>query len=188
MVTPNQLTVFRIALALICPFILLSGRSLAHEMIVTVLFTVACITDWWDGYLARKHSMITNLGKITDPIADKLLTIGLLFTFAYFGLFGFEWAVIILVREVVVTIARMIKLKQGKVLPAEGAGKIKMVFQIGSIYTVLFYMILFDSHLFFQPEPYFLFVFQSVYYIFIFVALLVTVISGVLFFNHYDAS
>jgi CDP-diacylglycerol--glycerol-3-phosphate 3-phosphatidyltransferase len=186
MITPNQLTIFRILIALVCPFILIAERSLTNEIIVFILFTIACVTDWWDGHLARKHSMITNLGKIADPIADKLLTIGLLFTFAYLGLFGFEWVAIILVREVAVTIARFIKLKQGKVLPAEGAGKIKVGFQIGSIYATLLFMMLFDSALFFEPEPYFLFVFQSFYYIGIFLAVLLTLISGVIFFQRYD--
>ena len=186
MITPNQLTIFRVILALICPAILIHERSLTNEIIVTVLFSIACFTDWWDGYLARKHGMITSLGKIADPIADKLMTIGLLATFAYLELFGFEWVVIILVREVAVTIARFIKLRNGKVLPAESAGKIKVTFQIASIYAALIFLMLFDSKLFFEPEPYFLFVFQSLYYIGIFIAVLMTVISGIIFFQRYD--
>jgi CDP-diacylglycerol---glycerol-3-phosphate 3-phosphatidyltransferase len=188
MITPNQLTVFRIIIALISPVILIYDRSLTSEIIVFFLFTIACVTDWWDGYLARTKSMITNFGKIMDPIADKLLIIGLLFTFAYFELFGFEWVIIILVREIAVTSARFIKLKQGKVLPAESAGKIKIGFQIGSVYAALIFMMLFDSTLFFEPEPYFLFAFQSLYYIGIFLAVLTSIISGMLFFQRYDTS
>lgn len=188
MITPNQLTIFRILIALVSPFVLISGRSLTSEIIVFILFTVACLTDWWDGYLARKRSIITNLGKIADPIADKLLILGLLSTFAYFGLFGFEWVMIIFVREIAVTTARLIRLRQGKTLPAESAGKIKVGFQISSIYAALIFLMLFDSQLFFEPEPYFLFVFQSIYYIAIFLAVLTTVISGILFFQRYDAS
>src|SRR3990167_7632457 len=123
MITPNRLTVVRIIIAFVCPVILITQRSLTNELIVMVLFTLACVTDWWDGHLARKKSMITNLGKIADPIADKLLIIGLMFTFAYLELYGYEWVLVIFIREVIVTIARLIKLKQGKVIPAEGAGK-----------------------------------------------------------------
>lgn len=188
MITPNRLTIFRILIALISPVILIVNRSFASELIVAFLFTVACITDWWDGYLARKKSMITNLGKIADPIADKLLIIGLMFTFAYLELYGYEWVLVIFIREVIVTIARLIKLKQGKVIPAEGAGKIKVGFQIGSIYATLIFVMLFDSGLFFHPEPYFLFVFQSIHYLGIFLAVLTTVISGILFFQRFDES
>jgi CDP-diacylglycerol--glycerol-3-phosphate 3-phosphatidyltransferase len=130
--------------------------------------------------------MITKLGKIADPIADKLLIIGLMFTFAYLELYGYEWVMIICVRETAVTTARFIKLRQGKVIPAESAGKIKVGFQIGSIYATFVYLMLFDCGLFYEPEPYFLFIFNSIHYLGIFLAVLTTVVSGVLFFQRYD--
>ncbi|OGW85482.1 MAG: CDP-diacylglycerol--glycerol-3-phosphate 3-phosphatidyltransferase [Omnitrophica bacterium RIFCSPHIGHO2_02_FULL_46_11] len=183
MITPNQLTIFRILLAVACPFILISNRSFLSEFIVLIAFTVACITDWWDGYLARKKSMVTAIGKIADPIADKLLILGLMTVFAILELYAFEWVIVIFIREITVTFARLVYLKKGNVLPAEWAGKVKIGFQITSVYLTLLFLLAFDSHLFFKDEPFVLFAFQSAHYLGIFFATVLTVISGAMFFK-----
>lgn len=183
MITPNHLTGLRILIALASPLVLMWNRSLASELIVIFAFTIACITDWWDGYLARKKSMVTWAGKIADPLADKLLILGLMFTFASFRLYTIEWILPILMRELAVTVARLVSLRRGRVIPAEWAGKVKVGFQIGSIYATLVFLIAFDSGLFFEPEPIVLFVCQSLHYAGIFLATVVTIASGVIFFH-----
>jgi CDP-diacylglycerol---glycerol-3-phosphate 3-phosphatidyltransferase len=183
LITPNRLTVLRIALAFVSPALLLWNRSMAVEIAVFFIFTVACISDWFDGHLARKHSMITGFGKIADPVADKLMILGLMFVFVSFELYSFEWIFIICVREVAVTVARLRLLARQQVLPAEWAGKIKVGFQIGSVYATLIYLIAFDSGLFYAKEPIVLFLFQTVHYIAILLAALFTVASGLSFFS-----
>ena len=145
MITPNQLTYFRIVLAFFCPLLLLLNRSIAADYWVMFFFTIACVTDWWDGYLARKHSMVTGAGKVLDPIADKALILGLMFVFVYLGLYSFAWIFFIIVREVAVTYTRLIRLKNGKVIPAEWAGKIKVGFQITSVSISLILLTYLDT-------------------------------------------
>lgn len=183
MITPNHLTGLRILIAFASPLLLIWHRSIVSELIILFLFTIACITDWWDGYLARKKSMVTRIGKLVDPIADKLLILGLMLTFSRFELYTFEWIVFIFMRELTITIARLVNLKKGKVIPAEWAGKVKVGFQIGSIYATLLFLLAFDSGLFWKPAAVILFVFQSIHYLGIFLATIVTMTSGVIFFH-----
>lgn len=183
MITPNRLTALRIFIALASPLLLIGSRSLLTDLIVALAFTIACITDWWDGYLARKRSMITWSGKIIDPIADKLLIGGLMLAFSFLGLYAFAWVLPILIRELIVTIARLISLRRGKIIPAEWAGKVKVGFQIGSVYATLVFLIVLDSRPFLKPEPIVFLAFQSLHYLWIFLANLVTIISGIIFFR-----
>ncbi len=181
MITPNQLTAFRILIAIICPFLLIWNRSFLGESIVFVAFTVACITDWWDGHLARTKSMVTWEGKIADPIADKLLILGLMATFSFLKLYSFWWVVPIFVRELTVTTVRLIRLKQGRVIPAEMAGKVKAGVQITSIYFTLWFLMF--MHKGFSESQSFLFsLLQVLHYSGIFLANVITIISGVMFF------
>jgi CDP-diacylglycerol---glycerol-3-phosphate 3-phosphatidyltransferase len=181
-VTPNQLTIFRIVLALICPVLIIGYRSFWIDVTVSVAFTVASLTDYWDGYLARKYGLSTNFGKIADPIADKIMILGLMFAFVAQGLYSIEWVIPIAVREIAVTAIRIVRLRRGQVLPAEWAGKMKVGFQILSIAATLFFLMAFDSGLFYAPEPIVLFVFQTFHYVGILLALITTVASGVIFF------
>ncbi|MBI5180809.1 MAG: CDP-diacylglycerol--glycerol-3-phosphate 3-phosphatidyltransferase [Nitrospirae bacterium] len=134
--TPNLLTILRILLIPI--FIILyleptSNRSLAAALV----FAFAAITDWLDGYLARSRGQITKLGKLLDPIADKLLTItGLVL------LVGHQkvavWIVILLIsREVAVTGLRAIAASSGTIIQADLLGKQKMLFLTGAIMLLI---------------------------------------------------
>jgi len=181
MITPNRLTALRILIAFISPLLLIWNRSFLIESIVFVAFTAACITDWWDGHLARTKSMVTQTGKIADPIADKLLILGLMATFSFLRLYSFWWVVPILVRELAVTTVRLVNLKQGKVIPAEAAGKIKVGVQIASIYVTLGFLMVLDKGSV-ELGSFLLNLFQILHYFGIFLANIVTVISGVIFF------
>ena len=181
MITPNRLTAVRIVIAFISPLLLIWNRSFHNELIVLIGFTLACITDCWDGYLARSKSMITWTGKIVDPIADKLLILGLMFTFSFLGLYSFWWVIPILIRELVVTGVRLVSLKRGKVIPAEAAGKIKIGFQIGSIYATLVFLMMLDRGVFLEPKSLPLASLQALHYLGVFLANVVTLLSGIIF-------
>ena len=183
MITPNRLTVFRICIALVSPLLLFWKRIFAVDLVVASAFITACITDWWDGHLARTKSMITQTGKIIDPIADKLLILGLMFTFSLQGLYAFEWVVPVAVREIAVTVVRLVCLKRGRVMPAEFAGKLKVGFQIASVLATLLLIMVIDSGLFFHLHSFFLRGLFFIHYSGIFLANFFTVISGVIFFE-----
>ncbi len=134
---PNQLTVARLVLTAIFVVLLSTngvpyGRSLAF-----LTFAVAAFTDFLDGYLARKHSLITNFGKLMDPLADKVLMAS-----GFVMLVGLDlvpaWVVVaILGREFLVTGLRLLATSQGKVLAAEKLGKHKTTWQI---ITLLYFL------------------------------------------------
>jgi CDP-diacylglycerol---glycerol-3-phosphate 3-phosphatidyltransferase len=187
-VTPNQLTAIRFILAVVCPVLLIWNRSIAVEIVTLLLFTIACVTDWLDGYLARKLSLVSKLGKIIDPIADKLLILGIMFVFALFSLYSVELVIVILVREVVVTITRVMRLVKGDVLPAEWAGKIKVGFQITSVYFTFVYLFLTDLELSGKIGSTLLAVSQRAHYLGIYLAVFLTVASGIHFFYRLDQS
>ncbi|NEG95817.1 CDP-diacylglycerol--glycerol-3-phosphate 3-phosphatidyltransferase [Bifidobacterium sp. SMB2] len=110
------------------------GRGdLTLRWIAAVLFIVAASTDKIDGYLARSRNEVTELGKLMDPIADKLLMCSALVIFAAFGEFAWAWLITILflIREIGITVMRFFVMERpgGKVIAAAWPGKLKTVFQ-----------------------------------------------------------
>lgn len=126
---PNLLTILRIILAGFIPFLLID-ESKQSRIIALIFFTIASITDFLDGYIARKYKLITNFGKILDPIADKIMVLGAFFALAYLEVFKFWIIIPIFLRELIVTVYRFVLLKKKKVIAAEKSGKIKTVMQI----------------------------------------------------------
>lgn len=133
---PNAITIARIPLAVVFFVLLLLGGTygipdLALRWTAAVLFIVAISTDWVDGYLARKYEIVSDFGKLWDPIADKLLTgagfIGLA-VLGELGAFGWWFVVIILVREWGITIHRFMVAKQ-HIVAAAWMGKLKTAVQ-----------------------------------------------------------
>ena len=131
-ITPNVLTVFRIFLAVLICYLLFIP-SLGMRLCVALLFICAVVSDYFDGSIARRYGLISTFGKIADPIADKLLILGMYISFACLGIYSFWWLVPIIVREVLVTILRLVLLYKGAVIPAEKLGKVKVGFQIASL-------------------------------------------------------
>ncbi|MCW2802718.1 MAG: CDP-diacylglycerol---glycerol-3-phosphate 3-phosphatidyltransferase [Propionibacteriaceae bacterium] len=133
---PNALTAFRIVLVPVFAWMLLAHPDEAGWRVMTaVVFTVAILTDTLDGYLARKHNIITKFGKLADPIADKALT-----GMAFIGLsiIGELWwwvTIAILVREWGITVMRFVILRYG-VMAAGRGGKLKTVLQ--SVAVILY--------------------------------------------------
>jgi CDP-diacylglycerol--glycerol-3-phosphate 3-phosphatidyltransferase len=129
---PNQLTVIR--LFLMVPFVIsLSINFPGAKFLALALFIVASVTDYADGYIARKYKLISDFGKLMDPLVDKIMTMAAFICLVSLGIVP-AWAVIIIIsREFLVTGLRLIAATRGKVLAAERLGKHKTVWQIVTI-------------------------------------------------------
>lgn len=133
---PNLLTLTRILL--IPVFILLFATPTPdRSLIAAMVFIVAAVTDWLDGYLARKSGQVTTLGKLLDPIADKLLVVSALILLVNIDRISALVAILIIAREVAVTGVRAIAAGEGIIIPAETTGKYKMVLQIVAIVLLI---------------------------------------------------
>ncbi len=128
---PNALTVLRILGVPVFLWLLLreGGDDASWRWWAFGVFALLMITDRLDGELARRNNLITDFGKIADPIADKALMIGALVGLNVIGVLPWWVTVIIVVRELGITVWRMVLLRQGKVVPASKGGKLKTVLQ-----------------------------------------------------------
>lgn len=138
---PNKLTILRILLTFVFMFLLFS-RGAAAKIAALAVFLAAALTDLFDGYLARKRNMITDFGKLMDPIADKILVLSAFFAFIELELVPAWMVVLIVLRELVVTGIRLLALTKKVVLPAQEGGKHKTVSQMAAIFIILIFMIL----------------------------------------------
>ena len=127
---PNFITLVRIALAPIFIWLLLQfpGEAAHERWIVVALFVLASATDGVDGALARKRNQVTDLGKLLDPIADKVLIGGALVTFSLLGQIDWWITAVILIRELGITIYRLAVVRD-RVIAASGGGKLKTIMQ-----------------------------------------------------------
>ena len=136
---PNRLTIIRLILVPVFVF-LMSMDHLATYVLAYIVFMVASITDYWDGRIARERNLITNFGKLMDPLADKVLMAAafvMLMEVPVLTVPG--WAIVaIIAREFLITGARSVAAPGGKVLAANIWGKVKTVMQMTYIYTFLF--------------------------------------------------
>ena len=138
---PNILTLSRMILTV--GFIYcLTQAGLSAIMLAIFFFTCASLTDFYDGYFAKRWNLISNFGKIMDPIADKFLTLAAFFVFARMHIVA-EWMFyLILFREILVTGSRLFVMKRGRYLAAEKAGKWKTALQIVAISVILIFLML----------------------------------------------
>lgn len=138
---PNKITVFRMILI---PFflLLLAVESIPnHITIATVIFIVAAITDHIDGSLARKYNMVTDFGKLMDPLADKLLVTAALVAMVEFGILPTWIVVVILAREFAVSGLRSVAAGDGNVIAASIWGKVKTTTQLIAIISLFIKLI-----------------------------------------------
>ncbi|GGL43674.1 CDP-diacylglycerol--glycerol-3-phosphate 3-phosphatidyltransferase [Sporolactobacillus putidus] len=108
------------------------------QMFAGFLFIIASVTDWLDGRIARKRHLITNFGKFSDPLADKLLVMSAFVSFAGMGRIASWMVIIILAREFAVTGLRLVAAGEGDVIAAGQLGKWKTFFQMLAIISFLF--------------------------------------------------
>ena len=140
---PNLLTLFRIFLVPFIVVVLLTEFKfekwffLKRELLAVVIFIIASITDILDGYLARKKKQVTNLGKLLDPVADKLLVVSVLISLVGMGLVPAWLAVIIVGREFGVTGIRLVAAVNNVIIPAGQLGKWKMVLEVVAICFII---------------------------------------------------
>jgi len=129
---PNILTMMRIAIIPLLAVILMSPSRSAGFW-AAALFAVASITDWLDGYLARRMGIVTIFGKFLDPIADKLIVMAALIMILPFNRVPAWMVLVILGREIIITGLRGIASSEGIVIQASDLGKYKTIFQIVAI-------------------------------------------------------
>jgi len=136
----NRLTVLRILLAFIAIGLVLKNTfpSLIAGFIV---FGLASLTDFLDGFLARKKNLVSDLGKILDPIADKILIIGVFCAFLELGVVNAWMVSLIMLREFIVTAMRFYGLSKGIVLEAKRLGKHKTFSQVLGIFIIFLTLI-----------------------------------------------
>jgi len=139
--TPNKLTFLRIVLAFIC--IGLIVRNTFFSLVLGLLvFIAASITDLLDGYLARKHKLTSDLGKLLDPIADKILIIGAFCAFLEVGVINVWMVSLIMLREFIITGLRLYALNKGVVLEAKRFGKHKTFSQVTGVFIIFISLII----------------------------------------------
>lgn len=132
---PNLLTLFRVAMI---PFFAMSFLSDGiSSWFALVFFVVAAITDALDGYIARKQNIVTDFGKLMDPLADKLMVMSAFICFTAVGILHPAVTIIIMSREFLVTGLRSIAVSKGRVIAADIWGKLKTISQDVAIIVVL---------------------------------------------------
>lgn len=160
---PNKLTVLRMIMV---PFFIVAFMSEKY-MISLVIFALASITDFLDGQIARKNNLVTNFGKIMDPLADKILVYSALCLFLESDHIKGWMLILILAREFIVAGMRTVAASEGRVLAAGMSGKIKTALQMIAVCIMMLGLAL----------PSISLIFDVGYYVFI-ASLVMTVYSG----------
>ena len=188
---PNKLTVTRIIMAIIIIIILLGGsyttslfgfeipKLFINEAMVIdlkyiiagILFILASLTDFLDGYIARKYNLITDFGKLMDAIADKILVNSVLIILSAQGFIHPIIPVVIILRDSVVNSIKMLAASNGKVVAAIKSGKIKTACLMIGIVLTLFYNLPFEL------------LNISVSTVLLFIATILSILSGIQYFN-----
>ena len=169
---PNCLTLFRVAAVPVIVVLLLFPNRL-FVFVAALLFSVAAITDFLDGFFARRRGLVSNFGKVMDPLADKLLVSSAFIMLASLGWIP-AWIVCIIIgRELAVTGLRNIAAQQGKHISASRLGKYKTGFQIAAIIPLLIHF------------QYFTIDFHAIGTVFLWAALGLTLLSGVDYFYRF---
>ena len=129
---PNKLTILRMLMVPAVMFFMLT-ESISHpsaDIIAAAIFIIASVTDWFDGRIARKYNLITNFGKVMDPLADKLIVFAVILCLVKQSVFPVWCAMIILARDFLVTGMRVIAVSEGISVAASIWGKVKTTVQM----------------------------------------------------------
>jgi CDP-diacylglycerol--glycerol-3-phosphate 3-phosphatidyltransferase len=133
---PNKLTISRFVLT-VAFLVTLMARFPVHETLALIFFSIASLTDYFDGKIARRDKLITNFGILMDPLADKILVCS-----SFIAFVGLNWmpawmVILIVARELAITGLRLLAASKNVVLAAEGYGKHKTISQIVAIISIL---------------------------------------------------
>ena len=141
MTLPNQLTILRILLTPLFILLFISERIFLKEFSVLV-FVIAALTDWYDGWIARKLGTVSRWGVFLDPLADKILTSAAFVAFAWFGLVDWWMVWAIVIRDISITLLRSFAEMRGRTLHTNFTAKVKTFSQMVFIYAVLLAVVL----------------------------------------------
>lgn len=186
---PNKITICRIVLSIllmlflifpldkigfIFPEIDITGKFIIDSkyLLCGVIFLIASLTDFIDGYLARKYNLVTDTGKVMDAIADKILVNGVLIIFASTGLISVIVPIIIVCRDIAVDSIKMVAGSKNGAVAASKTGKLKTAFMMSGL-----------TLLFFYNMPFSLFGVNKVAEVLIMIACILSVISGIEYYN-----
>jgi CDP-diacylglycerol--glycerol-3-phosphate 3-phosphatidyltransferase len=177
---PNQLTVLRLGMCALL-FISMSFTWPYAATTAFFIFTLASLTDWLDGAIARARGLVTDLGKLLDPLADKVLVIGTLIALAVerHHTAPMWMVIVIMTREFLISGLRQLAAAKQKILAAERIGKHKTISQIVAILVSLAYLSLGEFGMENIPAARFLAALQIGFY---WIALVITVLSGAIYF------
>lgn len=184
---PTKLTVLRLILSVVIIILLcfpfysvgvqfpdfrVNGVTIELQYIIAgVIFIIASLTDFFDGYLARKNNQVTNTGKMLDAIADKVLVNPILIILAAQGFIHVIVPVIVVLRDIIVNAIKMESAGKGKVVAAIGSGKLKTATLMVGIVLTFFYNIPFE------------FIGINVAEILLYIACILSIVSAIQYFN-----
>ena len=170
----NKLTISRIVLAAIfILFLFIEGVS--AKFAALGLFLLACLTDYYDGMIARKTNSSTDFGKLMDPIADKILILGAFLAFVEMKIIPAWMVMVIIARELIITGIRVLALSKKKVLSADIAGKHKTISQMVTVISILIFLIMRDSGFIFKYMRHY----TKGVHILMLITVIMTLISGI---------
>lgn len=177
---PNKLTVARILLTFVFMFFLFSGGIFAKVMAL-VIFVAAAFTDYLDGFIAKKYNIISDFGKMMDPVADKILTLAAFLAFVEMKLVPAWMVVIIIMRELTITSIRLVALRKGEILSAGIGGKHKTVSQMLSIFVILVFIVIKEAGVktFHFWNPNLEYWYKQLIFILMLITVILTIISGI---------
>lgn len=174
----NKITLLRIILTFVFMFFLFC-QGFWPKVIALAIFIFAALSDFFDGRIAYKKNMVTDFGRLMDPIADKILVLAAFAAFVQMQLIEAWMFVIIISREILITSLRLFALNKGKVLSATRAGKHKTLSQMIVIFVILGFIVLKESMLtFFTWNPVWERFFRQGIYILMLLTLGLTLYSG----------
>ena len=174
----NRITVLRIALTFVFMFLLFC-QGLWAKIATLAVFVAVGLSDYFDGRIARKRNMVTDFGKLMDPIADKIFVLAAFAAFVQMQLIPAWMFVLVMSREILIMSLRLFALNKGKVLSASKAGKHKTFSQMIVIFFVVAFIVLKEVMLtFFTWNPAWEKSFHRGIYIFVLITVGLTLYSG----------
>lgn len=177
---PNKITLSRIILVFVFMFFLFSKGPISKLMALGIFF-VAALTDYLDGFIAKRYNIVSDFGKIMDPVADKILTIAAFMAFVEMKLVPAWMVVVIVMRELLITSIRIVALRHNEVLYAGKGGKRKTVSQMSSILVILVFIVIKETgtRVFGFWNPFFEYWYKQLIFFLMLITLVLTIISGI---------